>query len=166
MKKKYLSREDYFQALSLTQLVSIDLLIFHQNKILVGERSNNPAQGCLFVPGGKVYKNEYLVEGLKRVSMQEIGFPLNTDQVKLKGIYDHIYENNFQDDSCGTHYVTIACQFDLPLEQQQKIIIIENAMLAQHHRIEWLKVNSIMHHPKVHDKVKSYFQNKPTNIFL
>ena len=28
MKKKRLSQEDYFQALSLTQLVSIDLLIF------------------------------------------------------------------------------------------------------------------------------------------
>ena len=105
MKKKRLSREDYFQALSLTQLVSIDLLIFFQNKLLVGERSNNPAQGSLFVPGGKVYKNEYLSEGLERISTQEIGFPLHTSQLRLKGIYDHIYENNFQDDSCGTHYV-------------------------------------------------------------
>ena len=37
MKKKRLSQEDYFQALSLTQLVSIDLLIFFQNR-LVGRR--------------------------------------------------------------------------------------------------------------------------------
>ena len=64
MIKKYLSRDDYFRALSLTQLVSIDLLIVCHDKLLVGERSNNPAQGSLFVPGGKVYKNEYLTEGL------------------------------------------------------------------------------------------------------
>ncbi|MDP7280734.1 MAG: NUDIX domain-containing protein, partial [Candidatus Poribacteria bacterium] len=130
MTKKYLSRDDYFRALSLTQLVSIDLLIVYHEKLLVGKRSNNPAQGSLFVPGGKVYKNEYLTEGLERISKQEIGFSLNTNQVQLKGIYDHIYENNFRDDTCGTHYVTIACQVELPLEQQQEVRIVENAMLA------------------------------------
>ena len=84
MTKKYLSRDDYFRALSLTQLVSIDLLIVCHEKLLVGKRSNNPAQGSLFVPGGKVYKNEYLTEGLERISKQEIGFSLNTNQVQLK----------------------------------------------------------------------------------
>ena len=131
MKKKRLSQEDYFQALSLTQLVSIDLLIFFQNRLLVGERSNNPARGNLFVPGGKVYKNEYLSEGLERISKQEIGFPLHTSQLRLKGLYDHIYENNFQDDSCGTHYVTIACQFELPLSQKEKTPIRSTRMIRQ-----------------------------------
>ena len=166
MTKKYLIRDDYFRALSLTQLVSIDLLIVCHEKLLVGKRSNNPAQGSLFVPGGKVYKNEYLTEGLERISKQEIGFSLNTNQVQLKGIYDHIYENNFRDDTCGTHYVTIACQVELPLEQQQEVRIVENAMLAQHQHIEWLQINTILDHPKVHDNVKSYFENAPTNIFL
>ena len=166
MKKKRLSQEDYFQALSLTQLVSIDLLIFFQNRLLVGKRSNNPARGSLFVPGGKVYKNEYLSEGLERISKQEIGFPLHTSQLRLKGLYDHIYENNFQDDSCGTHYVTIACQFELPLSQKEKISIIEDSMLEQHHHIEWLQTEDVLDHPKIHDNVKSYFQDSPTNIFL
>ena len=164
--KKYLSRDDYFQALSLTQLISIDLLLVCHEKLLVGERSNNPAKGSLFVPGGKVYKNEYLTEGLERISEQEIGFPLNANQVQLKGIYDHVYENNFRDDTCGTHYVNIACQVELPLEQKPEIRIVENAMLAQHQHIEWLQINTILDHPNVHDNVKSYFENAPTNIFL
>ena len=61
---------------------------------------------------------------------------------------------------------TIACQIEFPLEQQQEIRIIENAMLAQHQHIEWLQINTILDHPEVHDNVKSYFENAPTNIFL
>ena len=71
MQKLVLDQDEYFQAVSLTQLVSIDILVIYDGKLLVGERTNNPAKGSFFVPGGKVYKNEYLKEALERISKDE-----------------------------------------------------------------------------------------------
>ncbi|HHZ92505.1 TPA: NUDIX domain-containing protein [Candidatus Poribacteria bacterium] len=163
MQKLVLDQDEYFQAVSLTQLVSIDILVIYDGKLLVGERTNNPAKGSFFVPGGKVYKNEYLKEALERISKDEIGLRLTSDQITLHGIYDHIYENNFRDDSCGTHYVCIACLFEL--DDVGKVGVVETAMLSQHQRVEWLDTNQIVDHPKVHTNVKSYFDNTPTNAF-
>ena len=164
MKKLILNQDEYFQAVSLTQLVSIDILVIHEGKLLVGERINEPAKGSFFVPGGKVYKNEYLKEALERISEHEIGVRLTSNQVTLNGIYDHLYENNFRDDSCGTHYVCIACLFEL--DDIEQIDVVETAMLSQHHCVEWLDTNQVLDHPKVHINVKSYFNEVPANKFL
>ena len=157
VKKLILNQDEYFQAVSLTQLVSIDILVIHEGRLLVGERINEPAKGSFFVPGGKVYKNEYLKEALERISEHEIGVRLTSNQVTLNGIYDHLYENNFRDDSCGTHYVCIACLFEL--DDIEQIDVVETAMLSQHHCVEWLDTNQVLDHPKVHINVKSYFNN-------
>ena len=164
VKKLILNRDEYFQAVSLTQLVSIDILVIYEGKLLVGERINEPAKGSFFVPGGKVYKNEYLKEALERISEHEIGVRLTSNQVTLNGIYDHLYENNFRDDSCGTHYVCIACLFEL--DDVEQIDVVETAMLSQHHCVEWLDTNQVLDHPKVHTNVKSYFNEVPANKFL
>ena len=163
MQKLVLDQDEYFQAVSLTQLVSIDILVIYDAKLLVGERINNPAKGSFFVPGGKVYKNEYLKEALGRISEHEIGIRLTSNQITLNGIYDHLYENKFKDDSCGTHYVCIACLF--ALDDIEKVDVVETAMLSQHHCVEWLDTNQILDHPKVHINVKSYFDDVPTNKF-
>jgi len=39
-------------------LISIDLLVKKDSKILLGRRINKPAQGYLFSAGGRVYKNK------------------------------------------------------------------------------------------------------------
>ena len=93
MKKLILNQDEYFQAVSLTQLVSIDILVIYEGKLLVGERINEPAKGSFFVPGGKVYKNEYLKEALERISEHEIGVRLTSNQVTLNGIYEFILKN-------------------------------------------------------------------------
>ena len=163
MEKLVLNRDEYLQAVSLTQLVSIDILVIYGGKLLVGERTNDPAKGSFFVPGGKVYKNEYLKEALERISENEIGIRLTSRQVALSGIYDHIYENNFRDASCGTHYVCITCLFEL--DGVEKVNVVEAAMLNQHQCVEWLDTNRILNHSKVHTNVKNYFDNASTNKF-
>ena len=50
MEKLVLNRDEYFQVVSLTQLVSIDILVIYGAKLLVGERINNPAKGSFFCP--------------------------------------------------------------------------------------------------------------------
>ena len=41
-----------------TPLISIDILLKKDNKILLGRRVNKPAQGYFFSTGGRIFKNE------------------------------------------------------------------------------------------------------------
>ena len=84
-----------FNIIDSTPLVSVDLIIKNPNKeILLGKRVNRPAQGYWFVPGGRILKNEKILDALKRVSKTEIGYDLSNHNPKLLGAYDHICRQN------------------------------------------------------------------------
>ena len=54
-------------------LVSIDLCIVCDEKILLGKRKNNPLKGFFFTPGGRFLKNEAHIDCLKRAAKSELG---------------------------------------------------------------------------------------------
>ena len=77
-----------------TPLVSIDLIVRRADgAILLGERLNRPAQGCWFVPGGRIRKNESL-DGLSRLSEGELGRVFSRDRARLLGVYEHFYRDS------------------------------------------------------------------------
>tara|TARA_B100001057_G_C22230876_1_gene711982 strand:- start:126 stop:428 length:303 start_codon:yes stop_codon:yes gene_type:complete len=76
--------------------------------MLIGYRNNNPARNYWFVPGCRTGKNETLSRGAQRVANSELGINIDTSKLKLLGVYDHIYDNNFQNNDFGTHYVVSA----------------------------------------------------------
>ncbi|MCH5770603.1 GDP-mannose mannosyl hydrolase, partial [Salmonella enterica] len=54
-----LAEDDFRRAVEMLPLVSIDLLLRDaEGRYLTGLRSNPPAQGAWFVPGGRIRKNE------------------------------------------------------------------------------------------------------------
>jgi colanic acid biosynthesis protein WcaH len=55
-----------------TPLISIDLLVKKDNKILLGRRINKPAQGYLFSIGGRIYKNETINSAMIRIAKNEL----------------------------------------------------------------------------------------------
>ena len=79
-----------------TPLVSVDLIIRNPSEmVLLGKRTNRPAKGYWFVPGGRIIKNETINQALKRISKVEVGLDLSAEAPSLLGAYDHIYEDNF-----------------------------------------------------------------------
>lgn len=55
----YLKYEQLATAVSLTLLISIDLIILKKtNEVLLGQRNNCLAKGYWFVPSGRILKNE------------------------------------------------------------------------------------------------------------
>ena len=69
-----LSPADFRRAVEMLPLVSIDLLLHDgQGRYLTGLRSNPPAQGAWFVPGGRIRKNEPLALALDRIAREELG---------------------------------------------------------------------------------------------
>ena len=145
----------FLEVIDLTPLVSIDLIIKRvDNKYLVGERTNKPAQGYWFVPGGRIRKNETLSAAMKRISKVELGFEINIEDALLLGAFDHIYEDNFNATTgVNTHYVALGYQFSVPIE-----VCINTD--SQHTDIKWLSVDELLNDDLVHENTKKYFEPK------
>jgi colanic acid biosynthesis protein WcaH len=142
-------------------LVALDLLIVNDHaEVLVGRRSNPPAKDWLFVPGGRVYKDERLVEALQRISIAETGVDLSRVKGRLYGVYEHLYpDNGFEEAGISTHYAVVACWFEncapIPAPGDQ-----------QHVHFQHMSIPELLSHPQVHAYTRNYFLQNPPNLFL
>ena len=148
MEEKYI-----LEIIKATPLVSVDLIIRNPSeKVLLGKRTNRPAKGYWFVPGGRIIKNETINQALKRISEVEVGLDLSAEAPSLLGAYDHIYEDNFLNViGINTHYVALA--FIITLKQE-----IEVKPDEQHMAFKWWKTDKLIEDPTVHLNTKAYFK--------
>ena len=149
-----LDHKTYYEVIKHTQLVSTDIYFFHNSKLFLGKRVNEPAKGWLFTPGCRVYKNETLDETCVRLGKEELGINISAKDCTFLGVYDHIYANNFKDNKFGTHYVNIAYMYMLSDEQKDNIKTDD-----QHTHVEWVHVSNINSHNQIHDLVKKTFSD-------
>jgi colanic acid biosynthesis protein WcaH len=85
-----ISTDDYRVIADNVPIVSVDLLVNHRGGLLLGKRTNEPAAGEWFVPGGTVLKGESLTEAVGRVSREELGVDVSIDE--RLGTYEHFYD--------------------------------------------------------------------------
>ena len=132
-----------------TPLISIDILLKKDNKILLGRRVNKPAQGYFFSTGGRIFKNESIDNAIARVALNELNIDLKSIP-ELIGIFEHFYDDSMYK-NISTHYVNIAYKYeieetpDLPTEQ--------------HSEYQWFTINELLKSDQVHKFPKDYFRN-------
>ena len=148
----YLEPEQLIEVVRLTPLVSIDMIVRDaQDRVLLGQRLNRPAQNTWFVPGGRILKDERLDQALERISSSELGRTLQRDRFHFLGVYEHLYPDNFLGrDGVGTHYVVLA----------HEIVLTEPALPepdGQHRRFRWWSIRELREDSSVHDNTKAYF---------
>lgn len=148
-----LAPDDFDRVVRLTPLIAIDLLVRSADgKVLLGRRNNEPAKGSLFIPGGRITKNETLAAAFQRISQAELGHLLRIEDARFVGVYEHFYTtNNHEIPGFGTHYVTLGYEItaglrdaDLPLEQ--------------HGEYGWKSVSELLASSDVHENTKRYFR--------
>ncbi|WP_324758354.1 GDP-mannose mannosyl hydrolase [Haloarcula montana] len=86
-------------------LVSVDLVVQHEDSIALGKRANDPAKGEWFVPGGTVQKHERLDDAVHRIAEEELGVTVEIE--RRLGVYEHFYDVADADVADGKHYVPI-----------------------------------------------------------
>ncbi len=148
-----LAQAEFRQAVEMLPLVSIDLLLRDANgRYLTGLRSNPPAQGAWFVPGGRIRKNETLREALRRIARDELGVPVTELAWTPRGVYEHFYGTNFAGEAGrSTHYVVLAYEAELSLD-------ISSLPQAQHRSYRWSSAQAIAADPGVHPYTQAYFK--------
>jgi colanic acid biosynthesis protein WcaH len=152
----HLDDNAFLRVIEATPLVSIDLLIRNQRgQVLLGKRSNRPALGCWFVPGGRIRKNETVNAALRRISAGELGIVI--EEAKLVGAFDHIYPDNFAGEpGINTHYVVLAFETHLQAGEQVRPD-------AQHSDLRWWDVEEARSSMDVHENTKAYFHKTTRN---
>ena len=133
-----------------TPLVSIDLCLVFNKKILLGKRRNNPLKGFWFTPGGVIRKNENWQNALLRVANCELGLKdLRVEDFVLMGVWDHMYSNSAFDENVSTHYVNLPHYKNLKSKPE---IILDD----QHIEIGWFSLLKVSKDKKFHLYMRNY----------
>lgn len=149
-----LSSEDFKHLVRSAPLFSIDLVVLNQqNQILVGKRKNAPAKGYWFVPGGRVFKGESLVEAFSRITRTELSLKFDYLSATQLGIYDHFYSDSVFGDDISTHYINAPYLIQLPEET------VLDLPTAQHQEYRWISLEELNQGETVHQYSKVFSQS-------
>ncbi|WP_446926045.1 GDP-mannose mannosyl hydrolase [Klebsiella pneumoniae] len=149
----FLDDDAFKNVIKNTPLISIDLIIQNEKgEYLVGKRSNRPARGFWFVPGGRIQKNETLNNGFTRLIQNEIGIEMLRNEATFLGVFEHFYDDNYFNSEFSTHYIVLA----------YKISILSNGLVfphEQHNEYLWMSADEILNNDLVHFNTKAYFMD-------
>lgn len=98
--------KDYKKIVENMPICCVDLVLYHDNNVLLVKRGTEPFKGVWWLPGGRIYKNERLEEAAVRKAHEELG--LKVKVVKKIGVYETMFkESNFSDIKNGVHTVNV-----------------------------------------------------------
>ncbi len=148
----FLRPEDFATVVRSTPLISIDLIVENDSgEFLLGKRTNRPAQGYWFVPGGRVQKDEPLASAFERLTLAELGVLLPMSAGEFYGVWQHFYDDNFSGSDFSTHYIVLGFR-----------VRVDASTLAlppdQHDDYRWLTSDRLIADPLVHDNSRAYFK--------
>jgi len=110
---------EYKGILEKMPICCVDIVIHESNKVLLVRRKNKPAEGQLWLPGGRIYKNERLEEAAIRKAFEEVGTKIKIE--KKIGVYEVMFnEGPFNDLKTGVHAISV-CFLAKPLNKNIKI---------------------------------------------
>ena len=153
-----LSEEIWRTCVNSIPIFGIDMIIFsRKNGVLMGRRINNPARGKLFVPGGRVYKNERIRDAFNRILLSETGLTFPFEKSTSLGLYEHFYDvTTWSTIECSTHYIIEGRLIEVDPENIKPKINLNE----QHSNFEWISLedvqsNSIHYYSKMYlNKIK------------
>lgn len=103
MANNKISDEEYKNILDKVPVFCVDIIVMNnEGEVLVVQRENEPGKGEWWVPGGRLQKNETIVECAKRKAKEELG--LDLEPVEILGFGETIF-NKGPFDGVTTHTV-------------------------------------------------------------
>lgn len=146
----FLTNEVFKIVIQNTPLVAIDFIAENQdNRILLGKRTNPPAKGFWFTPGGRILKNELLQDAFERLLYNELHLTPNECEQQFLGVYEHLYHDSIFGDEISTHYVVLAYRLKVPASFTPP--------KDQHSEYNWFSADEIVHGGFAHENVVRYF---------
>lgn len=147
----WLADDTFRTVIASTPLFSMDLILRNaKGHVLLGKRTNRPAQGCWFVPGGRVMKNESLDVAFERLTLTEVGVAIPRHSATLLDLYQHFYDDSVFGDKPDTHYVVAGYLLDI---DDSSILDLPQ---SQHDDYRWWKPSEMLNDSAVHPHSRDY----------
>ena len=103
----------YKEIVKNTIIQTIDIVFLNENnQILLGLRKNNPLKWFYYLPWGRRYKNEKILDSAKRKSKEELWISININKLIFLWVYDDIFDNSIYK-NIGTHCSPITYVYKL-----------------------------------------------------
>jgi colanic acid biosynthesis protein WcaH len=150
---------EFAAAAAALPLVSVDWVLANPDgQLLLGQRINAPARGWWFTPGGRIRKNEALVQAMLRVGRDELGLAPDAcrkllGKARLMGAWDHFYADSAFNASLSTHYVNLPHWLALTWDE---VALLKLPVGEQHSAWQWLPLVNAAQNPLVHPHVQPY----------
>ncbi len=129
---EYIPEETFGACLSSLPQVCVEVVVAHDDGILLARRTNEPARDEWFWPGGRLYKGERIDEATKRVAREELGLRVTIE--RRLGVHEHFWDSASVDGADSRHTVNVvslvspAGEFDITLDSQHDDWqLVENA---------------------------------------
>ena len=123
-------------------------------ELLLGLRSNPPAQGWWFTPGGRIRKNEPLHAAKRRIALCELNLSDTLlPRATLLGAWDHFYPDSAFSAAVSTHYVNLAFWLRLDAVEAHLIDAPQGAG-QQHTAWQWMPLDQAAQDRSVHGNVR------------
>jgi colanic acid biosynthesis protein WcaH len=98
----YIDESLYQKVHELMPIFCVDVILKIENKFLMVKRTQNPAKGQWWFPGGRVYKNERLLSAVKRKVLEETSLKIKHLE-KIVDTYEIFFEEAPFNHNNGTH---------------------------------------------------------------
>lgn len=96
---------EYRRFLSTMPILCVDCLVVNgRGQFLLVKRKNEPLLGEYWMPGGRVYKGERLVEAVQRKMREEIG--VDVDIVENVGFFEFFHQKTREKAEGGVHSIS------------------------------------------------------------
>lgn len=104
--KIYLANKEYKEIISVFPILCVDGVILNElGEFFLVKRKNRPLKDEWWIPGGRVYKGEVLVDALKRKVKEETGLEVRT--LLPLGYYEEHYKEKGLRIRGGVHTISV-----------------------------------------------------------
>jgi colanic acid biosynthesis protein WcaH len=102
---EYVPEETFGACIDALLQVCVEVLLERDGAVLVARRTNEPAKGEWFWPGGRLYKGERLDDAARRVAREELD--VEVDLTERFGVYRHFWDTASVEGADSRHTVNI-----------------------------------------------------------
>ena len=138
----------YRQCVDLLPIVTVDVLVFDEDltQTVLFRRENKPLQGLYYSIGGRVYKNENILNAAIRISKSEADLELNKGDLIFGGVTEEIFHDST---FVGINAHNVNIFFGLLVKKEKLLIKCDK----QHSAYKWFNVDDQNLHPYLSQKI-------------
>ena len=123
---KLIDKDIYAKIVEQIPILCVDLVIEREDgHFLTVKRVNEPLKDEFWVPGGRVMRNEKLLDAAKRIAKQEIGFII--DDLWFYGMYEGFFKKSAANMKSGIHTVSAVFSFKVGINRATRVELDEQS---------------------------------------